>query len=75
MCRKHLDVDKTVGQQILTGQTVTIICLLVTGQPAYRRQELYTGFYLEQEKLLVDVQKLCGKSLSRDDGSTDVLLF
>jgi hypothetical protein len=26
-------------------------CLLATGQPALRRQELYTGFYSERERL------------------------
>jgi len=49
MCRKTLDVDKTVGKESLAGRTVTDSCLLVAGQPAYRRQEHYTGFYLEQE--------------------------
>lgn len=35
-CRKGLDVGKTVGLSLLTGQTVTDNCLLVTGQPALR---------------------------------------
>ena len=50
-CRKELNVDKTVGFSSLAGQIVTGNCLLVTGQPALRRQELYTGFYPEREKL------------------------
>jgi hypothetical protein len=31
--------------------TVADNCLLATGQPALRRQELYTGFYSERERL------------------------
>ena len=27
------------------------IRLLITGQPGFRRQESYTGFYMEREKL------------------------
>jgi hypothetical protein len=42
----------------LRRQTVTESCLLVTGIPALRRQELYTGFYPERERLpIVDEQK------------------
>ena len=52
-CRKRNLVGKTVGFFALTGQTVTGNCLLVTDQPALRRQELYTGFYMEREKLLL----------------------
>ena len=52
-CRKRNLVGKTVGFFALTGQTVTGNCLLVTDQPALRRQELYTGFYTEREKLLL----------------------
>ena len=33
------------------GRTVAVNCLLATGQPALRRQELYTGFYSERERL------------------------
>ncbi|MEO6453234.1 MAG: hypothetical protein ABIN97_04140 [Ginsengibacter sp.] len=46
-CRKGYVVGKTAGITALTGQTVTVNCLLVTGQPALRRQELYTGFHTE----------------------------
>jgi hypothetical protein len=52
-CRKGKLVGKTVGLIALAGQTVTGNCLLVTDQPALRRQELYTGFYMEREKLLL----------------------
>ena len=52
-CRKRNLVGKTVGFIALTGQAVTGNCLLVTDQPALRRQELYTGFYMEREKLLL----------------------
>ena len=31
--------------------TVADSCLLATGRPALRRQELYTGFYSERERL------------------------
>ena len=42
-------------------RTVADNCLLATGQPALRRQDLYTGFYLEQERLRCWwAQKLCG---------------
>ncbi len=41
-------------------KTVTVICLPVTEQPALRRQELYTGFYTEREKLPLR----CAKSLT-----------
>ncbi len=34
--------------------TVAVICLPATEQPALRRQELYTGFYLERERFPVD---------------------
>lgn len=44
-------VGKTVGISVLAGQTVTGNCLLVTDQPALRRQELYTGFYTKRERL------------------------
>ena len=50
-CRKGKLVGKTVGFIVLTGQTVTGNCLLVTDQPALRRQELYTGFYTKRERL------------------------
>ena len=50
-CRKRKLVGKTVGFFALTGQTVTDNCLLVTDQPALRRQELYTGFYTKRERL------------------------
>ncbi len=59
-CRKEKLVGKTVGYIALTGQTVTGNCLLVTDQPALRRQELYTGFYTEREKLPLR----CAKSLT-----------
>ena len=50
-CRKRNLVGKTVGFFALPGQTVTGNCLLVTDQPALRRQELYTGFYTKRERL------------------------
>ena len=49
-CRKRKLVGKTVGFSALTGQTVTGNCLLVTDQPALRRQELYAGFYMKRER-------------------------
>jgi hypothetical protein len=52
-CRKRNLVGKIVGIIALARQTVTGNCLLVTDQPALRRQELYTGFYMEREKLLL----------------------
>ena len=50
-CRKRNLVGKTVGFFALTGQTVTGNCLLVTDQPALRRQQLYAGFYTKRERL------------------------
>jgi hypothetical protein len=38
-------------------KTVTGNCLLVTGQPALRRQQPCTGFYTKRGRLFVDVQK------------------
>ena len=57
-CRKGLFVDKTIGIVVLIGGLQRINCLLAVGQPALRRQELYTtcpdpsgGFYSERERL------------------------
>jgi hypothetical protein len=50
-CRKGLLVDKTIGIPVLIGGLQWINCLLAAGQPALRRQELYTGFYSERERL------------------------
>ena len=50
-CRKEKLVGKTVGFIRQTGQTVTDNCLLVTDQPALRRQQLYAGFYTKRERL------------------------
>ena len=50
-CRKGLVVDKTIGIVVLIGGLQRINCLLAVGQPALRRQELYTGFYSERERL------------------------
>ena len=50
-CRKGLFVDKTIGIVVLIGGLQRINCLLAAGQPALRRQELYTGFYSERERL------------------------
>ena len=50
-CRKRKLVVKTIDFSALIGQTVAGICLLATEQPALRRQELYTGFYTERERL------------------------
>ena len=62
----------------LRRQTVTESCLLVTGIPALRRQELYTGFYSERERLTC----WCAKSFAgsfffilESDCSTKVLQF
>ena len=38
-------------------RTVAGICLLAAEQPALRRQDLYTGFYRERERMFVDAQK------------------
>lgn len=44
------------------GKTVTGNCLLVTGQPALRRQELCTGFYAKRGILFDDGQKALQES-------------
>ena len=45
-------VNKTIGRLKLIGRDCNgITGILVTGLPAYRRQELYTGVYMEREKL------------------------
>ena len=54
---KGLLVAKSIDLQQSIRKTVTIICLLVTEQPALRRQDLYTGFYTERERFPVDVLK------------------
>ncbi len=38
-------------------KTVAGICLRATEQPALRRQELYTGFCMERERMFVDAQE------------------
>jgi len=43
-------------------RTVAGICLLATEQPALRRQDLYTGFYRERERMFVDAQKALRES-------------
>ena len=44
-------VVKSIDNQQSIRQTVAGVCLLATEQPALRRQDLYTGFYMEREKL------------------------
>jgi hypothetical protein len=56
ICRKDTLLTK-LSDLCTDRKTVTGNCLLVTGQPALRRQELYTGFYTKRGKLLVDAQK------------------
>ena len=48
---KRLLVLQKLGFPRPKRQTVVYSCLLPTGIPALRRQELYTGFYLERERL------------------------
>jgi hypothetical protein len=48
---KQLLVAKSIGLQLLIRKTVAVICLRATEQPALRRQELYTGFNTERERL------------------------
>jgi hypothetical protein len=55
-CRKDNLLAKPLDLRT-DGKTVTGNCLLVTGQPALRRQQLYIGFYMERGKLFVDAQK------------------
>jgi hypothetical protein len=50
-CRKGLVVDRTIGIPVLMGVLQRMYCLPAAGQPALRRQELYTGFYRERERL------------------------
>jgi len=45
-------------------RTVAGICLLATEQPALRRQDLYTGFYRERERMFVDAQKALRESVA-----------
>ena len=48
---KRLLVVKSIGLRLLIRKTVAVICFPATEQPALRRQESYTGFYREREKL------------------------
>ncbi len=48
---KRLLVVKSIDIQLLIRQTVAVICLRATEQPALRRQDLYTGFYTKRERL------------------------
>ena len=48
---KRLLVVKSIGLRLLIRKTVTDSCLSATEQLALRRQESYTGFYREREKL------------------------
>ena len=48
---KRLLVVKSINSLQLIRQTVAVICLPATEQPALRRQELYTGFYTKRERL------------------------
>jgi hypothetical protein len=51
-------------------------CLRAAGQPALRWQELYTGFYLERERLNGDVLKsFAGILLIAGDCSIEVQQF
>jgi hypothetical protein len=56
ICRKDTLLTK-LSDLCTDRKTVTGNCLLVTGQPALRRQQLYIGFYMERGKLFVDAQK------------------
>lgn len=47
---KQINCWQNWGLLAADRKTVTENCLLVAGQPALRRQELYTGFYLERER-------------------------
>jgi hypothetical protein len=61
-CRKGSSSCKSKGFPDQCDITVTDSCILVTGRPALRRQELYTGFYPERERLpSLMSQKLCRK--------------
>lgn len=50
-CRKGSSSCKSQSFPDWGDITVTDSCILVTGRPALRRQELYTGFYSERERL------------------------
>lgn len=47
--------------------TVAGICLLATEQPALRRQDFYTGFYTERERLFADALKSFAGSSNQTD--------
>ena len=63
-CRKDNSLAKPLDL-CTDGKTVTDNCLLVTGQPALRRQQPCTGFCTERGKLL----KQCAKQLSVKSGA------
>ena len=59
-CRKAILLTKLLAA-FTNRKTVTRTLILVTGQPAVRRQDLYSGFYTERERLSDDALKgLCG---------------
>lgn len=61
ICRKGYLLTKLLDL-CTDRKTVTGNCLLVTGQPALRRQELYTGSHMKRGKLLIDAQKSFAKN-------------
>ena len=73
-CRKGLLIDKTIGIPMLIGGLQGINCLLAAGQPALRRQVLYTGFYSESERLFCWWARSFTGSL-KNDCSINVLQF